>query len=97
MNNDIGARLGAMNQARQPSARRARWASRAVSVGLLAIATVAGVHLGLGGPAVSPVSPAAIAARYGAPRATAPAVSPVVEQVVPQGRQRGRHDGGAHA
>ncbi len=78
MNTDSGARLGTMNQARRPTARWARRTSRAVSVGLLAMATIAGVHLGLGGPAVSPVSPAAIAARYGVP--------PVVAQVLPWGR-----------
>src|SRR6476660_8753807 len=86
MNDDIGARLGAMNQSRR-SVRRARRAPRVVSVGLLVMATAMGVHLGLGGPAVSPVSPAAIAARYGAPPAAAPALSPVVAQVTPRRRQ----------
>lgn len=97
MNNDSGARLGAMNQTRRPSARWARRAPQAVSVGLLVMATVAGVHLGIAGPAVSPVSPAAIAARYGTPRAAVPAVPPAVAQVMPQGRQHGQHDRGAHA
>lgn len=86
MNDNSIARLGARTQSRR--------AQRAVSAGLLAMATVAGVHLGLGGPAVSPVSPVAIAARYGAPPVAVAAMPPVVQRVVPQGRQRGRHDGG---
>jgi hypothetical protein len=93
MNSDIGARWGATNRARRPAVRRARLAPRALSAGLLVMATVMGVHLGLGGPAVSPVSPGAIAARYGEPPPAAPA-PPMVEPVVPQGRQRGRHDRG---
>ncbi|MFN8514490.1 MAG: hypothetical protein U0232_24375 [Thermomicrobiales bacterium] len=57
-----------------PRRRRMRGASRAASIGLLALATIAGVRLGLDAPAVSPVSPAAIAARYGGlpPGAAAP-------------------------
>lgn len=45
--------------------RRRRRVSRAASIGLLALATVAGVRLGFDAPTISPVSPSAIAARYG--------------------------------
>lgn len=73
MNDDIDARSGAISQPRRQTARRVRRVPQAVSVGLLVAATVLGVHLGLDGPAVSPVSPVAIAARYGPPPGGAPA------------------------
>ncbi len=97
MNKTIGSRWGAINQTRHSSTRRAGGARRAVSLGLLVLATVMGVHLGLDGPAVSPVSPAAIAARYGAPRANPPAPPPVVARTKPQGHGHDLHDGRAHA
>jgi hypothetical protein len=67
-----GARLGALQVSAfcvfQPSLSLGpRWIKRLLTVGLLMVATIAGIRLGLAGPAESPVSPAAIAARYGAP------------------------------
>jgi hypothetical protein len=94
MNTVIGAQWGTMHQARQSTVRRTRRASRAMSVGLLVLATVLGVRLGLGGPTVSPVSPAAIAARYGAPPPAALAQRPVAEQGMQRGRQRDEHGRG---
>jgi len=91
MNDDLDARLSAMNQTRRLWTRRA---PHAVSVGLLMMATMMGVHLGLDGPAVSPVSPAAITARYGAPPTGVPVVPPVVEQVMLLRHEHGQHDGG---
>ena len=66
MNSEMGARQGAMDHAAR-SVRRPRRVPRAVTVGLLALATVMGVHLGLDAADVSPVSPPALAARYGPP------------------------------
>ena len=77
MNSDSDARSGVINLARWSAVRRPRRAPQAVSIGLLVLATVMGVHLGIGGPEVSPVSPAALAARYGTPPAGAPAPPPV--------------------
>lgn len=76
MTNDIDARSGAIDPARRSAMRRSRRAPQVVSIGLLVMATVAGVHLGSDGPEVSPVSPAAIAARYGTPPIGPPAMPP---------------------
>jgi hypothetical protein len=67
-----GARLGAFQLGAfcvfRPSLRLGpRWIKRLLTAGLLVVATVVGIRLGLAGPAESPVSPAAIFARYGAP------------------------------
>jgi hypothetical protein len=74
------------------SGRWVRWLKRAMSASLLTTATVIGVQLGLGAPAVSPVSPAAIAARAN--------ISPSVANVTTAMHvwESGRHhSGGDHA
>jgi hypothetical protein len=68
MNSEMNNPSGAAQGAARPT-RRARRVPRAATVGLLALATVMGVRLGLDAPEVSPVSPPALAARYGAPPA----------------------------
>jgi hypothetical protein len=76
MNSDLDFQPAPLDHDRLQSARRVR-GLQSVSVGLLVLATAAGVRLGLGAPTVSPVSPAAIAARYGSPP-PGPVVAPQV-------------------
>jgi hypothetical protein len=109
MDNEIDAKPGTMSGAVPLPVRRTRRAPQAVSIGLLAVATIMGVHLVLDAPTISPVSPAAIAARYGLPSPEIAAASPAAPDTAQadaapatqmadsrgvQGRQRGRHDGG---
>ena len=112
MHNELAAQPGTISRAEPRPARRVRRAPRAVSVGLLAVATLMGVHLGLDAPTVSPVSPAAIAARYGSPPPALAAIPPADPEAAQadaasaaqgdngrgtsQGHQRGRHDGEGH-
>jgi predicted anti-sigma-YlaC factor YlaD len=80
-------------------ARWVRWTKRAMSISLLAVASVMGVHLGTGAPDVSPVSPAAIAARVGTPPTDAGvplAVPAGVTQAVPVRHGGGHHRGAGH-
>ena len=70
MNRDYSARPGAPNQPDRAGTRRPRRVPRAVTVGVTALATTADVHLDLNVPSQSPVSPTALAARYGPPSAS---------------------------
>lgn len=83
MSDDLAARSGVPPRADRLPTERVRWGMRAVSGGVLVLATVMGVRLGLDGPAISPVSPTAMTARYGAPPARAPAGPPVEAAAAP--------------
>ena len=83
MSDDLIVRSGARQRAGRMSSGRVRWGARAISGGVLVLATVMGVRLGLDAPAVSPVSPAALAARYGAPPTEAPGAPPIEAAAIP--------------
>ncbi len=68
----------ASTRTRNLTATAAGWIKRGISASLLTLATILGVQLGMAGPAVSPVSPAAIATLH--PVASA-AVAPRIPRV----------------
>jgi hypothetical protein len=65
------------------SATAAGWIKRAISVSFLMLATILGVQLGMTGPAVSPVSPAAISAVQPVASAAVAPTTPRVESRQP--------------